>query len=628
MPSAPISASHPHSRKKSMAQIQAQDLTEAFELDQPDTSSHSSRTPSAPTTPGTTNMPNEFYKQGRNDTMDSVFRDSLNDGQGLASPIYPSTADTLAVGSEKVLWSFVQIGGTVEVDESLVKPGDFENLKRRLAYGEGGGTIATASHGGGGGGMSRTVGGGDLGHNDLQPRSDSGTSGWTSYLRSPFGGANSNPTKGTTTGPPIGNRHSRTASTLQDTQERTLQSRAVPTFATLPSILAVDLTLAPGESRTYTFQIPLPIDLPPSYHGTSIRFKYTLTLGTNRVETAERGASARTQQKSRLIQIPIRVYNHVGAAGFRPFYDLMNPVILTRDQATVSVQQRQTVPTTVTTQRAKTDSMQNMGRTELQAYAKQLLSLSAPPQGMDESASGMTASGSQPSLEEGGTCKAVVEVLARTSTKVSYDISKDGKVAAVLTLIKSKHRLGDTVAGVISINARACAARIARFSATLETYEDVQPSIATLPAARMSRATKSVYAQHHESVLDKGRASFSLPIPSGASPEFVTSGVKLNWLVRLAFLTISSSTPSEMPALRLPPPPHLLPAPTDGYSRYHISLTAISSLASAQSLASSEQKPDLRFAPETKLETVECAVPITVLPNTTGFKVKDAHFFA
>lgn len=54
--------------------------------------------------------------------------------------------------------------------------------------------------------------------------------------------------------------------------------------------------------------------------------------------------------------------------------------------------------------------------------------------------------------------------LAFTFDSVSYDIAKDGKVAAVLTLVKSKYRLGDTVTGVVTINAEGAIARIVRVS--------------------------------------------------------------------------------------------------------------------------------------------------------------------
>lgn len=87
------------------------------------------------------------------------------------------------------------------------------------------------------------------------------------------------------------------------------------------------------------FRLPLPPDLPPSYLGKAISFTYTLAIGTNRLEMLDsngRSASRTAQQKSRLIQIPIRVYNHVSVTGARPFWDLLNPVICVRDGAVIT----------------------------------------------------------------------------------------------------------------------------------------------------------------------------------------------------------------------------------------------------------------------------------------------------
>ncbi len=650
-PSAPISANHSHSRKKSAAQVQAEDLTEAFELDSVDNSRTSSVPPSpASTTPTSwlgggsnheSNPSSSFYGMGRNDTMESVFRESVTDWSqtkrrpsisarsSSQSPIYPPP-NTLAPGSEKVLWSFAQLGGTIEIDESLIKPGDFENLKRRLAYGDLTGANASPHSVPG---TPRTIGGGDFGQSSEAEQTAAQSSSWGNFLKSPFGNRPQ--------------QHRRTGSTMQDAQDRTLQSRSVPTFSCPPSIVAVDLVLAPGESKTFQFKLQLPVDLPPSYHGKAIRLKYVLSLGTNRSDAF---AAATRAQTSRLIQIPIRVYNHVGASGFRPFFDLMNPVILTKEEATVTVlgEDEKAASGSTSAPRGKTSSSTKRApqiqRQDLQDYIKQLLlSTTASREGspMPVPEIGLASHPSTNQLTS-STCKAAVEALARTSSKVSYDISKDGKIAAVLTLVRSRYRLGETITGVININNATSLARIARMSVTLETFEEIQPSIATLPAGRLQRATKMVHAEHHESVLEKGRVSFSLSIPSGASPEFVTSGVKLNWLVRLSFLTVSATKPpspssSEKQATKpspLFPPPHLLPGPSDGFSRYHIAVRALDSLAgspaasSANAVESAKVLAQMGCAKETKLETVECAVPVSVLPNSTSYKVGDAEFYA
>lgn len=248
-----ISSKHPHSRKKSVVQTQAEDLTEAFELDT-DSKAATLNSGSEPSTPigsrsvsdlNRLDSQSDFYRLGKNDTMESVFRDSFTDwsqgmrrqsisSQGASSPLYPS-ADVIPPGSEKILWSFAQLSGSVEVDESLIKPGDFENLKRRLAYGDVSGSGSTT---GPSPSSSRTLGGGHLGHDDDPSRT--GRVGWSGYLRHAL-----SPSRSTMLG-----GHRRTGSTLQENTDRTLQSRSVPTFSTPPSIIAVDLVLAPGESKS------------------------------------------------------------------------------------------------------------------------------------------------------------------------------------------------------------------------------------------------------------------------------------------------------------------------------------------------------------------------------------------
>lgn len=68
--------------------------------------------------------------------------------------------------------------------------------------------------------------------------------------------------------------------------------------------------------------------------GKSFSFTYTLTLGTNRLVKSKRGGGV-TEQKSRLVRIPLRVYNLVSVTGVTAFFDLTNPVVNLKDEAVV-----------------------------------------------------------------------------------------------------------------------------------------------------------------------------------------------------------------------------------------------------------------------------------------------------
>ena len=147
---------------------------------------------------------------------------------------------------------------------------------------------------------------------------------------------------------------------------------------------------------------------------------------------------------------------------------------------------------------------------------------------------------------------------------------------------------------------------------------------------RSQKITKTVHASFHDSTLDAGQACFSLPIPSGATPNFDTSAVRLIWTVRLAFLTSSNvrtSIPDSDGNLinqRTKPLPHLIPGPDDGYAAYHRALRAAPSLAGPFVSAT----PSEDHSVEAKLEVVECAVPLTVLPHSTRFTVGEVGFMA
>ena len=333
-----VAPTHPHARQKSIAHQPSEDLTRAFGLSQQRTVPEQRAAPSP--------NPDDFFSEGQSSTMDNTLRDSFNTwsqsqrhasanspwssgSKPTESPVFPQP-ESLSPGHEKILWSFAQLGGTLEIDRSLIDPNDFDRAKVRLAMGELPSTPNT--------GTPRTIGGGDFGYDteieggtlamehgtpivDTEPRTFGEMAAmlmWHPlaqvYNTHPGGSSIHMRTNHIP-------RNQRSGSTLADIRERALFSRTLPTFSTPPSMLDVDVTLAPGESRTYTFSIDLPADLPPSFHGRSVRFDYYMSIGTNRLSG--------TSQQSRLLHVPIRVYNHIAPrAGVVSVFDLFNPIVL------------------------------------------------------------------------------------------------------------------------------------------------------------------------------------------------------------------------------------------------------------------------------------------------------------
>lgn len=179
-------------------------------------------------------------------------------------------------------------------------------------------------------------------------------------------------------------------------------------------------------------------------------------------------------------------------------------------------------------------------------------------------------------MGEAGGCRAAVEFVSRNSAKASYEINKDGYAVATLTLAKTSFRLGETVQAVVVLNVGG--ARVLRLACRLETHELIETSVSTKSAGQVRALTRRAHAEHHEVTLDSARIALSLAIPSAATPDFATSGVKLQWSVRLSFLVMPPPPAPPAPALTghtrapssasgLRPPPLSRPASHHGRSK-------------------------------------------------------------
>ena len=100
----------------------------------------------------------------------------------------------------------------------------------------------------------------------------------------------------------------------------------LPTYEVQPTLLAMDISLGPGESRSCTsnlselfvlpssykppdtYSLSLPKNLPPTFKGRTFRFSYEFSIGVCRAGTSPGNSSA---NHSRVMKIPVRVYNHI-----------------------------------------------------------------------------------------------------------------------------------------------------------------------------------------------------------------------------------------------------------------------------------------------------------------------------
>ncbi|WAQ85877.1 hypothetical protein PtA15_6A506 [Puccinia triticina] len=492
-----------------------------------------------------------------------------------------------------------------------------------------------------------------------------------------------------------------------------------PVFKNPISLLDVDVRLEPGQTRSYSFAIDLPVVLPPTHRGKLIKFNYELIVGTNLLSSADassptsefgngyragRGSTpalsadpARTrfstpsafnlrpqEHKNQTFRVPIRVFNHVYLNETKPFYDLFQPIIVARDMAQT---RRILVPTTTAGEghsgkspskaTKKTDQSAAVGDNTLgglaglESYALELLNgAAATGRGNDGINPPLPAPDGNPpaparqedewgeELDEG--CIAAVEIVSRSAPKVSFDINKDGRLVAHLTLVKSTYRQGETIEGTIEMNGSTPAregGRVVRWGISLETLESLLPPSTAEGADGKRRTVRKVYAESEEMVIDCRRARFALVVPRDPAPAFTTSLVSLVWTIKLRFLFVPCPPPfigthlvpldaaqgtfmaaphlgflaSHPPPSSLPPPVPIAPPP--GRPAPSVSVSVAPSPPPLRPLPSTNDNPlhhsDAPFPRRTKemlSELFQCDLPITILPSTTPFLPPVHHF--
>jgi len=116
-----------------------------------------------------------------------------------------------------------------------------------------------------------------------------------------------------------------------------------------------------------------------------------------------------------------------------------------------------------------------------------------------------------------------------------FEISRGGDRIAAIMLARPAYRLGETIPVVLTFDESDIPCYSLR--ATLESSETVDAAIALRSKASIQRATRWVHASHTESTIFARRVVFNPVIPMSSTPEFLTSGVSLEWKLRFEFVT-------------------------------------------------------------------------------------------
>ncbi|KAI4751388.1 Rgp1-domain-containing protein [Aureobasidium sp. EXF-3400] len=290
-------------------------------------------------------------------------------------------------------------------------------------------------------------------------------------------------------------------------------SKTIPLLSTPQSILFVDLRLAPGETKSYSYRFRLPRGLPPSHKGRAIKVQYHLTLGIQRPGG---------KQQVKHIEIPFRVLGSVN---------------------TKSPSER----------RASSSLLE-----DFLSYTNQLLARPHSESGALLSPTAEKPSRRRSSLEDitpNSMKEAIDMAILRsnissgssdqlTQSSNRFTIARGGQLVAIITIVRPAYRLGEIITGIIDFTpptpeTESVTDQIPSYGINvwLETTERVDPSLALRSSSSVQRATRKTHAHVSENVLFAQKVSFRLEIPTTATPTFETTGVQLDWRVRVEFVT-------------------------------------------------------------------------------------------
>lgn len=410
---------------------------------------------------------------------------------------------------EALMMGYAQVQGSFTLDGSLVSLAPFEEVKRKAVVGgQGGGVIGLET--------SQRESGFMRGF------------GWGSFANS--------------IGELLGTGE---LSTIKE-MRGIASSKSVPLLSTPQSILFVDLTLGPGESKAFEYSFKLPKGLPPTHRGKAMKISYTLVIGTQRP-----GGSKEQQVKS--VEIPFRVLGSVNSFGEILGHDLRSPYIMLRDSARIrAVDRRGSLYISRRTSEAELGDKSGKSPDPdstlngFLSYVDELVN--NPRQGPGASLLSPTAvSGSRrPSIfEEVTTAKEAINLAILRSNLTSegqqsanrFEIARNGRRVGVVMLARPAYRLGEVVTMAVDFTGAEIPCYAVHVA--LETSERVDPSLAMRSEASIHRASRKVHVFSSEATLFSRRMVFSPTIPVTATPEFVTSGISLEWKIRLEFVVPS-----------------------------------------------------------------------------------------
>ncbi|QIW97943.1 hypothetical protein AMS68_003461 [Peltaster fructicola] len=328
-------------------------------------------------------------------------------------------------------------------------------------------------------------------------------------------------------------------------------TKSIPLLSTPQSLLFVDVTLAPGESKSFVYRFSLPKGLPPSHKGRAIKVEYNLAIGIQRPGG----------QSVKYVNAPFRVLGSVNSRGEPLGHDLMTPYVLLQDAGrSQSIEPPVSGVTSVFPAFdfpvERKDPKQ--GLESFLRYTERLLetpvdangALLSPTEPLSPALSRKSSIFDAPvntkeaidlallnanfSMQNGRDSPSDVQSANR------FTIARSGQHVAVLTLLRPVFRIGEILTGTIDLTVQPTAHEAMTIPAysihiELQSTEEVDALLALRSEASIQRVTKRIHASTRENTLFARKIGFSLAIPVTATPSFETTGVSLVWTLRIEF---------------------------------------------------------------------------------------------
>ncbi|KAL8874510.1 MAG: hypothetical protein Q9174_000148 [Haloplaca sp. 1 TL-2023] len=403
---------------------------------------------------------------------------------------------------ETLMMGYGSIVGFFHLDASLMNPNAFDEVKKKGVIGnQGGGGVVRAE--------------------SSKPRSGLlGSFGWN-VLGESFGGL-------------LGSNE------VSSIKEATTSSYAkwIPVLSTPQSLLFVDLRLEPGQSKSYSYTYQLPAGLPPSHRGKAVRFSYNLVVGIQRARRSVEGHNVMQ------LNFPFKVFPSVNGRGETLGHDLMSPHVILHEQPSVAVLDGSSNIKAIPKKTGPQTTKVTIPDKDFRTYITNLLGIAdADPSVGLLSPLAVEANGSGAAFAELATVEDNIAIAIQQSASVKpskmsttrFEVASRGSRIAVILLARPSYRLGEVIP--VTVDFRRSDIRCFSLHTTLETVEHIDPSIALRSQATVSRVTRKILASQRHSTASATRVAFNLAIPSNATPEFITSGVKLNWSLRFELIT-------------------------------------------------------------------------------------------